>query len=650
MSNTFKTEVVSLESLENYNFSIPTYQRPYVWGDEQLKKILDDFYSSFIQSNDSIYYVSTFLTKEDKNHAELIDGQQRFTTLWLISFVISRLKPNSRISAFLKKENQLRLEFDIRQEVSDFLESLLLDQSVSKKIYDSQYIIKYPYLKNIAKALVFIDGYIKQKKDNEIELFGNYIYTNVKLIKNTTSKNTDLNKLFSTINSAGVQLEQTDIVKANLLKCIDEKVQFGKIWESCENMNNFFERNTRTSFTESDWSKINLEKLISFDNSIFKYKNNVENKEFINSIFSIDTIDLNTIPHYVSPKSKSIDEDRKSDDIYCRSILSFAQLLLHTYRIHLKKENLADFEGTFHVSRLIEIFKELENRNNSNEIKRYFLLLWEVRYVFDKYIIKWISDIDTKTESLELVNFNRNKESYYSRTKYEKSASLMLQSVLYFTGDYLRQYWLTSYLGYLISNHNNLPPTEKAHLIYLEYLDNIFSTTNNITDKELSWKLLYEKQNIKQDFDIESYLNSNLGTKFKHYWFQKLEYILWKNWTEEKNEMFNNYRITSKNSVEHIYPQNPENRLQHPEILDKYLHSFGNLVLLSVSQNSEYSNKSVNVKRSMFNEKGDTYDTLKSYYIFKSFDSDWSSDQIESHKRKMLEKISKHYKNAFSEE
>jgi hypothetical protein len=178
-------------------------------------------------------------------------------------------------------------------------------------------------------------------------------------------------------------------------------------------------------------------------------------------------------------------------------------------------------------------------------------------------------------------------------------------------------------------------------------LDNIFSTTINITDKELSWKLLDEKQKIKQDFNIEFYLNSNVGTRFKHYWFQKLEYILWKDWKEEKNEMFNNYRITSKNSVEHIYPQNPENRLQHPEISDDFLHSFGNLVLLSVAQNSEYSNKSVNVKRSMFNEKNDTYDTLKSYYIFKSFDSDWSTDQITLHKQMMFEKILNHYKILF---
>lgn len=239
MDNKFKTDVVNLESLSELDFRIPTYQRPFVWGDEQLKKLLDDFYLSFQNNPDTVYYVSTFLTKEEAGVAELIDGQQRFTTLWLISLVISKITPNSDIINFLKKKDKLRLGFEIRTEVGDFLESLLEDDTY-RKIQDSENIIKQPYLKNIAKALVFIDGYIKQKvPQNKLDQFGDYIYRKVELVKNTTPRKIDLNKLFSTINSAGVQLEQTDIVKANLLNLIDEKVTYGKIWETCENMSNF---------------------------------------------------------------------------------------------------------------------------------------------------------------------------------------------------------------------------------------------------------------------------------------------------------------------------------------------------------------------------------------------------------------------------
>lgn len=265
------------------------------------------------------------------------------------------------------------------------------------------------------------------------------------------------------------------------------------------------------------------------------------------------------------------------------------------------------------------------------------------RYLFDKYIVKWISDVDTKTESLELLNYNRNEEGYYSRTKYEKSPSLMLQSVMYYTGDYLRQYWLTSYLGYLLDNHNNISPTHKKILLKLEEIDNSFSMVNGKTDKEISWMHINSK-NVDLDFNINEYLNESYGTGFKHYWFQKLEYILWKNWENKDDIKFKKYRITSKNSVEHIYPQNPENRNQHPEVADDCLHSFGNLVLLSVAQNSEYSNKSVNVKKSMFEEKKETYDTLKSFYIFNN-QTEWNVDSIRIHKDKMIDLIQEHYRN-----
>lgn len=647
MQNKFHTSIESLATLDGFDFSIPTYQRPYVWGDEQLKKLLDDFYTSFKQSNISIYYVSTFLTKEENQHAELIDGQQRFTTLWLISFVISHLCPTSSISKFLKKGNNLRLGFEIRKEVSEFLEALLEDSSVVNKVYSEDYIIKYPYLKNIARALVFIKGYLEQKPDNEIEAFGDFIYHNVKLIKNTTAIGTDLNHLFSTINSAGIQLEQTDIIKANLLNLIDEKLLFSRIWETCEEMNNFFERNARSSFPASNWDAINLNNYIAFDKNLFKYNNNSEEKEEDNTVlFTIDALDINSLEQYNQPSKTVVNEnDRKSEEVFCRSIISFGQLLLHTYRIHLQRENLNDFEGTFHVNRLITVFKKMEERNDSHEIKRFFHLLWDVRYVFDKYIIKWISDVDTKSESLELMNFNRNQDGYYSRSKYEKSASLMLQSVLYFTGDYLRQYWLTPNLKYLIENHQNLNATSKEHLQYLERLDNVFSTTENVTDKELSWNLMFVHNYKLGSSDFEKYLKRSLGTKFQHYWFQKLEYILWKYWEFEKTKEFESFRVMSRNSVEHIYPQNPEEGSKTPKMEDRdILDSFGNLVLLSVSQNSEYSRKSFTEKKGIFYNKGGAYDTLKSYYIFKN--DNWNATSIEEHKTKMIEKIIKHYEKS----
>lgn len=651
----FNSELLCLKDVSEYNFSIPTYQRPYVWGDEQLKKIIDDFYKSYLQDKETPYYISTIITKDNSKNgkqAELIDGQQRFTTLWLIALVISRLTEDSDINKFLKKDNKLRLSFEIRSEVYNYLNYLLEEnQQTKRKVVKD--VESYPYLKNITKAVKSIDGFLRDalsaRNNNlpfkeELKNFGNFIYSKVFFIKNTTPPNTDLNKLFSTINNSGVQLEQSDIVKANLLKVIgEEKILYSKIWEACQNMNNFFERNARTSFPASDWNRINLTEFIEFNADTFKYSTDTPiPDEDRNICFKIDEIDINAISDYPFNKKTSEDENnRNSGEIYCRSIISFEQLLLHAYRIHLKAEKKEDFKGSFHANRLIEVFKELENRNDSEEVKRFVKLLWKVRYLFDKYIIKWVSDTNTKDETLEVVNFTINEKSYYSRTNYEKSNNLMLQSILYFTGDYLRQFWLSSYLDYLYYNHNNEAPNCKMHLDYLEHIDNVFSLTKTLTDKELSWKMMNQAVDFESDYDIKDYLEQANGTTFRHYWFYKLEYILWKGWINRDELKFKNYRITSKNSVEHIYPQNPENETGNPKLDPEDLNSFGNLVLLSVSQNSEYSNKPVKVKKSMFQVKSDTYDTLKSQCIFK-YDK-WDKSAINEHRNEMIEKILEHY-------
>jgi len=263
--------------------------------------------------------------------------------------------------------------------------------------------------------------------------------------------------------------------------------------------------------------------------------------------------------------------------------------------------------------------------------------LWTVRYLFDKYIVKWISDNNTKAESLELVNISKNPDHYYSRTAYEKSPMLMLQSVMYFTGDYLRQFWLTPFIYKLMKNHQDISANDSSILNTLESIDNQLSLFESLNDKDATYQMMATE--LSADFDFENYLsNGSHGTRFKHYWFQKLEYLLWKNWNEaDKTEEFRSYRIVSRNSVEHIYPQNGA------KIEDKFLHSFGNLVLLSVSQNSEYGAKPVSVKRSMFREKKNTYDTLKSYYIFKD-DSEWNEEKIKEHLDEMLGVIKEHYK------
>jgi uncharacterized protein with ParB-like and HNH nuclease domain len=630
-NKTFGTSLVCLQNLEEYNFVIPSYQRPYVWGDVEIIKLLGVFHTTFQLNKENNYYIGSILTNDVGYTSELIDGQQRFTTLWLTAFVFWTKNSNSDITKLLlTADKQLKMSFEIRTEVREYLESL-----IENKEYNDDIVSKtsnHPYLEYIARALTTIKSFIDVVvSDSELTDFGNYIYHRVCFIKNETPNNLDLNKLFSTVNSAGVQLEQTDIVKSNLLNLIDEKVMYGKIWEACENMNDYFERNVRVSFPKTNWNTINLTQYIPFNEEIFLYDSG--NDLDVNESFTIDKVDIDSLEAYTESKLNNFDENKESDEVYCRSILNFGQLLLHTYRLFLREKELPDFEGSLHVNRLIEIFNNL---TDPEHIKDFIKKLWEVRFLFDKYVIKWVSDSNSKIENLELLSISRNSDSYYSRTAYEKKpSSLMIQSVLYFTGDHYRQYWLTPFLYKLSKIENDTSANNDIVLNIIENIDNQLSLCTTMIDKDATFRMLDDDLDV--DFNFENYLNEFKGTKFKHYWFHKLEYVLWKNWNDEdKTDEFKNYRIVSRNSVEHIYPQ------KDAQIDYEHLHSFGNLVLLSVSQNSEYGAKPVSVKRSMFLEKRNTYDSLKSYVIFKNYPN-WNEDSIDKHKDNMIKLLLNYY-------
>lgn len=638
-SNIFQTKVINLSSVNNFLFCIPTYQRPYVWEEEQISKLLSDCLNSFKQHPEKPYYLGTILTDTDTFNSELIDGQQRFTTLWLLAFSFNYLGINSDLNNFLKFEDKLRLDFEIRTEIKAYFGLLLMHPDEALNKHSEKEIKEKPYLKNIVEAITIIKGILRQK-DRGIDLvqFGNYIYNKVLLVNNTTPKHIDLNKLFATINNSGVQLEQTDIVKANLLKILSsQKVLYSKIWESCENMNDYFERNVRKIFNTSNWRKLNKKDLLEFNEANFSFENK-EDGESLSEGYTISQIANNQVEEF--SEIKFSEEEKKSNEINCRSIINFGQLLLHTFRIYLYKNEKKDFEGTFHVNRLIEIFKYFEN-SSEEEVKEFVELLWSVRAVFDLHIIKWITDLDSKEEHLELTSLSKHDQrenySYFGRNVIEKTDELMLQSVLYFTGDYLRQFWLTPYLHHLLES-------ERSDLEYLEKLDNDLSLFK-ITDKETSYTLMDNTHKVENTFDYKMYLKGFHGTSFKHYWFQKVEYLLWKqlsqkqDWETNLKSKFQNFRITSKNSVEHIYPQNPE---YQQRLKKKYLDNFGNLVLLSVSQNSEYSRKSFEEKSGAFFDKP-TFDSLKSFMIFEHYKSGWNKDSIKEHRKEIIKLMKLHY-------
>ncbi len=648
----FETSIKTVEQIvkENYEFIVPVYQRPFVWDDEEIKKLLGDILNTFTNTNSDIsnYFVgNTYVIKSSnkirENQFELIDGQQRFTTFWLIANAFKLLNIKTDITDYLEinypnKTKDIRFDFDIRIEVANYLKGLL-DNSSYLKFSD---VSEKEFLKFIAKGVETIKHFITSEiKEEQRANFGNYIYKNVCFVFNIAPKNTDLNALFTALGTSGIQLQQSDILKARLLEKVSKtsRIKYSKIWDACEDMSNYFEKNVADVFN-IERANVKPENFKFYDTTFFSVNDNSNSAESnhqsktISEIINSDEVDI---------KVETTNYDNFSK---CRSIISFNILLIHTYRIFNLQKQLQKFEHGIDPKTLLLTIK-LDDFPSSEETEQFFELLWKVRYVFDKHVVKWrIEEDDDNDEKLLLTEINTSRsyeKNYFSRTNSAYSSSQMLQSVLYFTGGFTQQYWLTPFLYFLLENENL---TNEQILIELEIIDNLMLPGDK---KEVSLELVSKvKRNEKIDINALNILNESHGTSFHHYWFYKLEYLIWKTWDKNDNKI-KQFRITSKNSIEHVFPQNHEfgNKLENTE--SDWLNSFGNLGLLSVGENSSYNNQDVRKKKVDFDNK-QTYDSLKLAKIYSSPNINiWGTENIKQHQQEMITTLQNHYKIAVTE-
>jgi len=421
-------------------------------------------------------------------------------------------------------------------------------------------------------------------------------------------------------------------------------------------MENYFERNVRKVFPNAKWNDIKAEHLAFFDETLFvKNASSTTQKQGLTIMQLAEQLKASTETSCKEDEGCKPDNeqdagtyDLETETVYCRPIISFPLLLIHAYRIYLANRAVELGEGTndiiprVHADKLLETFEPLTNASE-DKVKEFIKTLWQVRYQFDRWVVKWVERDDNDDEQLRLTYLTRSESSgkwYINRSQKELNELVMLQSVRNFTGERSAQYWITPFIAGLIKGNI----TEDAQAIaLLEKIDNDLSmASESETQKTASFKQAKQQQPEVDSWQAKvSYFAQARGTSFEHYWFQKLEYVLWKKEPDRQLEQFKKYRITAKNSVEHVYPQ----REEHQNVLERdFLDAFGNLVLLSPGENSSYSNQAVKKKWVDFEAKPQ-YDSLKLKAMFKLLkeQNDWQKEQIKQHQKEMLTALAEHY-------
>lgn len=655
-----QTELLTLEKIytDNYQFSIPSYQRPYVWSDDDVLLLFKDIKEA-CRLKEPNYFIGTILSsrieQDGERIYELIDGQQRTTTLMLmtIAFKYAGIKSDlAGLAVYTSNdgEDKPRLQFSIREQVQQLLGGLAGLKNY--QVPSTETIADNTYLKQMGVALDVLKQEVdKLKSDEEVsaESMGDYLYRQVQWVNNIVPIQMDLNRLFATMNTAGIQLEQADILKAKLFKHIHtDKAQYDAMWVACEHLENYFERNVRKVFSNADWYHIEPEHLASFDVERFAAKDEtIEELSGLSIAELASQVKTSSIPDNTK-QEKFETYDLDVETVYCRPIIKFPLLLIHAYRIYLALNDHNDIEPRLHSDRLLEIFDPLIN-GDEQSVKQFIETLWQVRYQFDRWVVKWVKRDDTTEEQLALTRQYPSESKgkrYINREQKNISELVLLQSVRNFSGERSAQYWLTPFISGLI--RSSIKQDSEA-LELLENIDNKMSLSLE-TQKEASFALAEGLEPNCHSWQAQStYFEQSLGTSFEHYWFQKLEYLIWKQMkasesslsSEELNK-FKKYRITSKNSVEHVHPQNDEYK---SKLAYETLNSFGNLVLLSPGDNSSYSNQDVDKKRIDFDRKPH-FDALKLREMFAVKGQGlWGKQQIDDHLEDMMAVFAQHYKH-----
>lgn len=213
-------------------FSIPDYQRSYAWEEKQLRDFFEDYMNNY---NSQEYYYGTILLqmtkKAKKEFCDIVDGQQRFTTLIIfMKCLISRLssieydETAMLYKHFIKNGDLCILK--LQADDNDFFSTVILDD---KKASET----KTPAQKRLLYAKAFFEDKIKCCSDEQIEeLLDRVCSTNVLIY--LIQDSIEAAMIFETTNDRGKSLTNLEKTKSFLMYkaslCLDEPEQIlGKI-------------------------------------------------------------------------------------------------------------------------------------------------------------------------------------------------------------------------------------------------------------------------------------------------------------------------------------------------------------------------------------------------------------------------------------
>ena len=245
-----------LETGKEHPFVIPEYQRPYAWGDDEIQTLFDDLWD-FTSSPEggsegkSTYFLGSVVAYENESgEQEIIDGQQRITSLFLLLRAIYTTLKHASVKSkeaenFIKqiepaiwRTNKMTGEVDysnilleskvLNNEGNAILRNILQTGEADPKATDN-------YSRNYRK---FQELYANLSQENPLMIYEFiYVVLNKAILLPITADTQDTAlTIFSTLNDRGMPLSDADIFKAKIYNHLSatEKTEFIDNWKELD--------------------------------------------------------------------------------------------------------------------------------------------------------------------------------------------------------------------------------------------------------------------------------------------------------------------------------------------------------------------------------------------------------------------------------
>lgn len=254
MTHTLTAKEQSLAKIfsDDYVFTIPGYQRPYSWGTEQAQELLDDLLGALAVapaqlSQATPYFLGTIvLIKGDSSpEATVVDGQQRLTTLTLLLSAIRATVISPEVQAditsciyakgSLVTQTLPRYRLSLRDRDLEFFRKNVQHEGGLHALVQLSTVLPGAQARLRANAKAFLNALAKLHQ-NEVMRLVQFIVTRCYLVTVATPDLDSAYRIFGVLNSRGLDLSATDILKAEIIGGVEPSLRdsYTKKWEDEE--------------------------------------------------------------------------------------------------------------------------------------------------------------------------------------------------------------------------------------------------------------------------------------------------------------------------------------------------------------------------------------------------------------------------------